>query len=293
MYVFNKYLVFVTSSLLLFSSQCSCTKKIINGRTALEGEFPFVVSIQWKTIYLQRCGGVIVNRNFIISACHCFRIFNKEGQGEPIELTHLFVTAGSLNRNPIKPAVTRSLELAFTHPNCYMSAVISYDIALAKVTIPFQWNPRLRPASFTSLDKDEIMLRVKSHVQNKTICQTVGWGLKVRPLYEGEQGGIFAMALQVVDARVFSWDFCHEVICNQNPLLCRLEYLYPMVCAQGVTHLSDVCIGDSGGPLVCADEVYAIVSWGQSCLSGDVPVMYQPIYDALDLFGNILLQKHY
>ena len=78
------FLPFALSSPL---NQCSCGKRsqqflwtrIVGGRNASEGEFPWTVSIGTKLYYsngtvgfVKHCGGAILSERTVMTAAHCF-----------------------------------------------------------------------------------------------------------------------------------------------------------------------------------------------------------------------------
>lgn len=50
----------------------SLTSAIVGGNSAGKGQFPYDVSLRHKTLNLHFCGGALINKNYILTAAHCF-----------------------------------------------------------------------------------------------------------------------------------------------------------------------------------------------------------------------------
>lgn len=83
--VISVFVVFVTSVLAQNDPKCGTQGpkadmsqgRIVNGKTATPGEFPWIVSLQYASSkndpIEHQCGGAIINQNWVLTSAQCNR----------------------------------------------------------------------------------------------------------------------------------------------------------------------------------------------------------------------------
>ncbi|GFR33106.1 plasma kallikrein [Trichonephila clavata] len=229
--------------------------KIVGGRNALDGEFPWQLSLQMRvmpvvTNYQHICGATIINSDWAVTAAHCIAggFF-----------TTYRVQAGAMNmtkREKIAP--TNHMVVPIVHEGYNPLRSLKNDIALLRLTSPID------------LDNSDgfmngVCLPSKDLADNITGMGTVtGWGTT-------SQGGSLSETLRAVDVPLLSDEKCKEVY--------KENYEPTMLCAGYDEGGKDSCQGDSGGPFVqrSSDGVstlIGIVSWGYGCAQPNYPGVY-------------------
>lgn len=105
--------------------------RIIGGVTALPGEFPFIVSIQWVVLGSSShvCGGSILNNIWILTAAHCLTDTPSIGRLEVLAGLH----SQSNTAEAVRLGVDRSRSII--HPDWTPGAQVGPD-DLALVGFP-------------------------------------------------------------------------------------------------------------------------------------------------------------
>jgi trypsin len=186
------------------------------------------------------CGGSIVNENYIVTAAHC-------AQAAASGYT---IVAGEHNLSSNEGSEqSRTVAQIKNHPN-YNGNTLSSDIALMRVSQPFQFGQYVAAANLASSDPSD----------NSNVV-VAGWGA----LTEGGSSPTILMKVTVPMVSLAS---------------CRSSYgsgsiLAGMICAG--TGGKDSCQGDSGGPLMSGNSLSGIVSWGQGCARPNYPGVYTSV----------------
>jgi len=142
------------------------------------------------------------------------------------------------------------------HQEYYSGAAYNNDIAILVVDPPLPLN------NFTI---KAIKLASEPPLEG-TISKISGWGTT-------SPGGYSSNLLLAVDVPIVSNEVCDQ---DYEDFIDETYHITPvMLCAgkRGVGG-ADACQGDSGGPLVVRDELYGVVSWGNSCALATHPGVY-------------------
>ncbi|XP_029437821.1 serine protease 55-like [Rhinatrema bivittatum] len=219
--------------------------RIIGGRDALPGEWPWAVSLQiWNQHF---CAGSILNAWWIISAAHCL-------SDSFFRSKFLRVEVGATILQETKELI--KVKKIITHKN-YSGSNSDNDIALLLLASPIEFNVLKTP----------VCLPPSGNFKNEdwTTCFVVGWGTT-------EAGKTkLPKVLQKVEMVLIDWTQC---------MMWLWKMTTNMMCAGYEEGGRDACQGDSGGPLVCKkwneDRWYqvGIVSWGYGCAERRLPGVY-------------------
>ncbi|XP_022532596.2 acrosin [Astyanax mexicanus] len=255
------FIISITSLMLAESSGCGERpvvgppggSRIVGGRFAPEGAWPWQVSIQWTFRHL--CGGSIISQHWIISAAHCFnksRIFTG--------YSRLQVVAGLRSQSRLGSAVQRrSVERVIVYED-YDQTLHANDVALLRLFSPLFFSSHVQPVCTLTNQAEERELGF-------TCCFISGWGSTI---YKGRLVDTLREAeVELIDTET----------CNQRDWY-RGSVTSSMLCA-GLEHGGvDTCQGDSGGPLSCYSEVtgrfylYGVTSQGENCGLPRKPGLY-------------------
>ncbi|XP_073673339.1 suppressor of tumorigenicity 14 protein homolog isoform X1 [Garra rufa] len=223
--------------------------RIVGGQNADVGEWPWQVSLHFKTSG-HVCGASIISNKWLLSAAHCFI-----QPDSAYKMTSSWSTYSGLRDQTIQDSVQqRSLKNIITHPN-YDQMSYDYDISLLELSSPLNFTNTVHP----------ICLPASTHVFSAgSSCFVTGWGTL-------REGGSVAQILQKAEVKVIN-----DTVCN---MVTEGQVSSRMMCSGYLTGGVDACQGDSGGPLVCRSDVgkwfqAGIVSWGEGCARRNKPGVY-------------------
>lgn len=115
--------------------------RIIGGKTARPGQFPYQISLRHKknkngttNWFSHRCGGSIISRNWVVSAAHC-------AQGWDSKPSDLAVAVGAHRRK--NDGKIYLLKAIFNHPK-YNKYTIHNDITLLQTIEKIEFNKFVR-----------------------------------------------------------------------------------------------------------------------------------------------------
>lgn len=230
--------------------------RIIGGVDVVPFSWPWHVSISVKWFDIRFCGGVILNRRWVLTAAHCL--------GDPFDIDWLVVVVGMYNKTKDEEPSRQTIEIVrnITHPDYDSLNHNNNDIALLELAEDIRYAPEASPICLPTKD-----------VAVSTMCVTTGWGrgavIKEDVLHQ--------LMLPIIDQNV----------CSQPDWLGN-NITDSMLCAGYPEGGKDTCQGDSGGPLVCLEGrkwvLYGLTSWGPGDVCGgpNSPGVYTRIVKFLD-----------
>ncbi|XP_012585913.1 PREDICTED: chymotrypsinogen B2-like [Condylura cristata] len=134
--------------------ELSITPRIINGRDAVPGAWPWHVTLQTPTGLLL-CGGSLIDRRWVITAAHCN------------VTTSDWAVAGLYDRNSVQDGIqVLHIVKIFRHPKFEWKKFYN-DITLLMVEAPFKFSKMVFPIALPSSD-DKFL--------SGTLCTITGWG---------------------------------------------------------------------------------------------------------------------
>ncbi|KAJ9590567.1 hypothetical protein L9F63_016399, partial [Diploptera punctata] len=223
----------------------SVNVRIIGGEVSDIRDIPYQVSLSYNRVH--RCGAVIIDRSWCLTAAHCLL---NENNDELLEQNSVVLKAGT-NKLSSK-GITRQISKMIVHPQ-YDSWSFDYDIALIKVKQPFNFTDKVNAVELPAQNW---------HPHSNTIATVSGWGVINYSTKE------MSNVLRKVDVHILSPGVCNE----KYPTITAR-----MLCAGDLENSKDSCQGDSGGPLVSCGKLLGIVSWGNDCGSKEFPGVYTKV----------------
>lgn len=202
---------------LLSGDNESVGRRIVGGRRALEGEFPYQVGLIAGDRGLVFCGGTIIGSNWIVTAAHCVT----DGNSPHVPVTRLRAVAGTTNH------LTRSAEIlyidrAIVHER-YSAVTHVNDIALLRTRSAVT---RGRAASLPARE-----------ARSNGAAVVSGWGTTT-------EGGRRSYDLLAANLNILPDSNCYRIYGSR--------YRVPeMLCAGVMEGGQDTCQGDSGTCRYC------------------------------------------
>jgi len=242
--------------------------RIVNGKTADYGEWPWQISLrQWRTAtYLHKCGCALLNSNWAITAAHCV---------ENVDPDDLSLRMGEYDLNSDGEPnnhVDRKVQIVASHPK-FDPKTFEYDLALLRFYEPVDFQPNIIPICIPEEEEDLV---------GETAWVT-GWGR----LYDG---GPLPSVLQEVDLPIINNTMCEDMYRKAG----YVEHIPSIfICAGYARGEKDSCEGDSGGPMVVQQPdgrfvLNGVISWGIGCAEKNQPGVYTRISQFKSWINQIL-----
>lgn len=240
------YLPIISANLLvsglaqLLDSKVDVTAKIVGGKLADDGEYPFYAVPNGGFL----CGATLIHPDILISAAHCGgRLFSFVSNQLLFSRGRVYIGGNKLDGTDAEETI--DVQLQRRHPD-YSSSSQQHDLLLIKLSAPSsapvaKWNADpTNPA-----DDDQV--------------KVIGFGTT-------QSGGETSPDLLEVNVNVVDFTTCNTAYNNEIDDA-------TMICASGDG--KDSCQGDSGGPLLTSDDtLVGIVSFGNGCAEPGFPGVY-------------------
>ncbi|XP_011199986.3 trypsin 3A1 [Bactrocera dorsalis] len=232
----------------------SSVGRIVGGYEAQISQFPYQVSIQQEGVH--RCGGAIYSATIIVSAAHCFELW---------DMPELFaVRAGSSEHE--RGGVYLPVRRIFVHPHFQPTNGISDDIAVLALTYSLPFSVNIQPILLAS----SADMAVAYH----TVYFVSGWGTVM------EDSRLRSPRLRFVTVQQFEQRSCEAAYSS------TVRVTEGMLCAGALGGGRDSCKGDSGGPLVGYARgryvLMGVVSFGIGCGRPGIPGIYTRVAEYKD-----------
>ncbi|XP_076365955.1 uncharacterized protein LOC143254929 [Tachypleus tridentatus] len=229
--------------------------RIVGGRNAYFGEWPWQVLVKeatWLGLFLKnKCGGVLVNSKYVLTAGHC----------QPRFLASLLVVLGEHNfsedNKSLKPVV-KNVKRTIVHRNFNLQS-FENDLALLELESPVQFQPHIAPICLPEIGEN---------FTGRTAFVS-GWG-------KLSEDGPVPRVLQYVKVPILSNSKCQQMFLDAGHVK---EIRDDFLCAGYETGGKDSCEGDSGGPLMLQRDdgrwvLVGTVSHGIHCAEPNLPGVY-------------------
>ncbi|XP_045549629.1 uncharacterized protein [Salmo salar] len=238
--------------------------RIVGGSPAPPGSWPWLVNLQLDEGLM--CGGVLVDRSWVVTAAHCFAGSHSESYWTAV-VGEFDITKTDPDEQVLK--VNRIIP----HPK-FDPKTFNNDIALVELTSPVILSEHVTPVCLPS----------GLEPSTGSPCLVAGWG----SLYEDGPSADVVMEAKVplLPQSVCKSALGKELVTNT------------MLCAGYLSGGVNSCQGDSGGPLIYQDHVsgrfqlQGITSWGDCCGEKGKPGVYTRVSAFSDwILAEILNRK--
>lgn len=218
--------------------------KIIGGEFSSQS-YPWMVSIQRGYHF---CGGVLIGKDWVLTAAHCLENKSAEDLTLYIGLEHLSYAASGEVRNA---------EWFIIHPD-YNSRTFYSDLAIIKLDRQSEKTP------INLLSRESVL-----DLQQNEQLRVLGWGVT--------ETGSTSRQLKEVNV-----SFQRDFVCSATyPIGGQEHYWDRSLCAGEVNGGKDSCQGDSGGPIIVKAQnewaLAGLVSWGSGCAEAGLYGVYSEV----------------
>ncbi|KAF6213928.1 hypothetical protein GE061_011656 [Apolygus lucorum] len=284
------YVLIVT----ILVARVSCLQKgkdedrIIGGRYAKKGEFPYAVVISYRP-FSSSCGGGILSPLYVLTACHCtVTVTDKFGslpERKNGDYSNTRVIAGTLARDTPHDQgyQLRWVFRWIQHPQCkpLLTGEWIFDIAVIQVSARFFFNELVQPIVIPTIQYKLFQI-VKLYQVVQRTCHVAGWGFTVAQRSRREKYSNASKYLKALALRLLPPYYCNMLLCEYSRFYrCTENFaLEPpdRVCAATKHSKSGtICGGDSGSALICGGVAVGVVSYSSGCTLLDDPVVYARI----------------
>ncbi|XP_014252398.1 submandibular glandular kallikrein-9-like [Cimex lectularius] len=222
--------------------------KIVGGRVAQPGEFPFQLCM-WGE---QRCGGALVTMRQFMTAAHCF--VKKSSKND---ITKHFMIAGVVDCTKKDDPFyqKRGIKDYKMHPDfAYKKDMTAYhDFAIGIVDKPFDQSERVKVGAFPNTDPAKFRQYWEDISKNGKKCLAMGFG-----------------AMTDINAKDFSNDLKIAEMNPKDPAFCKTTHMYDsdklmdgeVCCIPENVKTESQGKGDAGTALVCEGFMFGVGTAG-------------------------------
>lgn len=223
--------------------------KIINGKPAKSGAYPFIASLGFAntTHYFHMCGANIIDNTYIWTAAHCVKELGNKYDPESFfknkgRLLVVITGIDSLDLSKATDMAKIYIVERVTYNTKYIRITDPFDIAVLRLMDRIEFNSRTKPVERPSSTKYDVVFGKK--------LTAIGWGVT--------ETGKLSEKLMMTELTVINKN-------NQNNECNGLDDSFYCIKDLTSTHSSS-CFGDSGGPLVIEENgkwvLYGLTSFG-------------------------------
>ncbi|KAH9644512.1 hypothetical protein HF086_006045 [Spodoptera exigua] len=215
-------------------SKYSTSPSVVNGKPAVEGQFPFLVSLKEpvakmepdKFVWKNLCGGSIIDTKRVLTAAHCFENneFYYARHPETLRLVAGAMTTDLIHcgkTETTKDTQWRSLQKVLIHEHFNFPA---NDIAVVLVNEPWVFNENVNFIKVATV--------VTDYAEQ---CVSAGYGR----IGHRSKDSVSPILLSAKLSTMPRWRCSLVWEMNMNSFICT------------DSAIADVARGDSGGPLLC------------------------------------------
>ncbi|XP_070267693.1 serine protease 27 isoform X1 [Myotis yumanensis] len=229
--------------------------RMVGGQDALEGEWPWQVSIQRNGSHF--CGGSLITDRWVLTAAHCFSNTSETSLYQVLLGARQLVKPG--------PHATYSRVKRVESNPLYQGMASSADVALVELEAPVTFTNYILPVCMP--DPSIIF-------ESGMECWATGWGSPSEQDRLPNPRILQKLAVPIIDTPK-----CNLLYSKDAESGFQLKTIKDdMLCAGFAEGKKDACKGDSGGPLVClVDQLWlqaGVISWGEGCARRNRPGVY-------------------
>ncbi|KAK4873505.1 hypothetical protein RN001_015534 [Aquatica leii] len=241
------------------------TGKIVGGQDALEGEFPWLVSLTRRGGHF--CGGSLITKTHVLSAGHCMC-----SGSSLIPVNQIRITMGQHHlTQPSSVTYEVGVKSATLHPD-YVCSKVRNDLVILELERALEWSDNVHPACLPTA------IHENGYKRFVDILATVaGWGWT----NENSQIGI----------NILETETCQQWYKSQGK---KTKIHESQICAGYEQGGVDSCWADSGGPLMVPSEtgeqvmVVGVVSTGIGCARPFLPGLYTRVSEYISWIESVV-----